>query len=241
MDLLYTHWPACFIRGAVWVPFGVHFLAPFSLNETTPPTTLPPPQALSKYMSQPELCTQTAAVLYTQRSSVRAYALLGITSGFGVTVLVWTRHILISWPQQVTAPLVAGSFVCGNKCRPCRLLPNQMFSALRGEHSAASQCVNMQRRAGAGSQSKKLMGFLERWIWLTVFLGGAFDAHESAFRSCIIPKRGFPSFGGGLTTAKHPVTSAILPRCLNAEAVTHFPAWCFGVFSSDKKGLWCSG
>lgn len=46
---------------AVWVPFGVHFL-PLSVWMRQPP----PPQALSKYMFQPDLCIQTVPILYTQ-------------------------------------------------------------------------------------------------------------------------------------------------------------------------------
>lgn len=91
---------------------------------------------------------------------------------------------------------MAGSFVCGNKCRPCRILPNQIFSALKGKRSAASQCVNVQCRAGVGSQSKNLICFLERFIRLIVFWE-CFWCTWISFQILHHSQEGFPSLVTG--------------------------------------------
>lgn len=223
--------PACFIRG----PSGSHLefiSSPLKFERDNPHPT---PQALSKYTSQPELCTQTAAVLYTQKSSVRVNALRGITSGCGVTNLVWTSHILISWPQQVTALLVADSFVCGSKCRPWSYSakPNILYP------EGKTQCSQSVCQCGVGSQSKNLMGFLERFIQLIVFFWGCFWCTWFSFQICIISKRGFPHWW----RVSHSKASSDVSNIAWLSYCRQSIVWLLNALEclAVTQGLWCSG
>lgn len=92
MDLLYTHRPACFIRG----PSGSHL--EFISSSLKFERDKPPAPLLCKPFLNIRLNPS-----FVLKQRLYCSALRCIAGGSGVTNLLWTSHILISPPQQVTA------------------------------------------------------------------------------------------------------------------------------------------